>query len=125
MKIQMMSTLKSLIVLCVFVSSLVCIADGPRARRIDRRESNQQKRIQQGVQSGALTPGETNALEKGQEHVQNLETKAKADGVVTPEEKARITAAQNRQSRKIYRLKHNGRQQAEPTPPDTHAPDHQ
>lgn len=37
-----------------------------------------------------------------------MERRAKADGHVTVRERARITHAQNRQSRQIARLKHNG-----------------
>jgi hypothetical protein len=74
---------------------------------IDQREANQQQRIQQGVQSGQLTKKEAVKLEKGQAHVQAMEDKAKADGVVTKKERAKITKAQNRQSRKIYKEKHD------------------
>jgi hypothetical protein len=38
-----------------------------------------------------------------------MERRAKADGVVTPGERSRLGRAQNRQSRHIARLKHNGR----------------
>lgn len=77
--------------------------------RIDQREANQQARIQQGVQSGQLTPRETANLERGQAKVETLEAKAKADGKVTAKERARITRVQDKQSRKIYRKKHNGK----------------
>jgi hypothetical protein len=79
--------------------------------RLDRREARQHARIQQGVQSGQLTAGEAAKLRAGQAHVQNMECRAKADGVVTPIERAKLTHAQNRQSRHIARLKHNGRTQ--------------
>ena len=74
---------------------------------VDQREAYQQARIQQGVSSGQLTPGETARLEHGQQHVQNVEARAKADGVVTPTERAHLAHAQDVQSRKIRRLKHN------------------
>jgi len=77
--------------------------------RVDRREVRQHARIQQGVGSGQLTPGEAARLRMGQHHVHAMEHRAKADGVVTPRERARLTHAQNRQSRHIYRLKHNAR----------------
>ena len=47
---------------------------------IDKRQANQQQRIDQGVKSGQLTGKEAACLEKGQEHVQKVEDKAKADG---------------------------------------------
>ena len=77
--------------------------------RIDRREANQHARIHQGVKSGALTKPEARNLRHGQRHVRRMEHRAKADGVVTNRERARITTAQNHQSRKIYRKKHNAR----------------
>lgn len=76
-------------------------------KRIDKRQEYQDKRIDKGVETGKITEKEAKNLEKGQEHVQNLEDKALADGKVTKVEKARIEHAQNKQSRKIARKKHN------------------
>jgi hypothetical protein len=77
--------------------------------RIDRREVRQHARIHQGVRSGELTRHEARRLRAGQRHVHRMERRAKADGVVGPRERARMTRAQNHQSRAIYRLKHNAR----------------
>jgi len=74
---------------------------------INARQNLQQQRIYNGVASGDVTPGEYLKLQKGQTHVQNLENKAKADGFVTPFERARIHAAQNVQSARIFLKKHN------------------
>ena len=75
--------------------------------RIDARQAEQQKRINAGVASGQINKAEAARLQKGQAHVQNVETRAKADGVVTKKEAAHIEHAQNQQSRKIYREKHD------------------
>jgi uncharacterized membrane protein YebE (DUF533 family) len=75
--------------------------------RVDQREANQERRIEQGVASGSLTPREANRLERGQQHVENMENRAKADGVVTRQERARLNHAQNVQSRRIYAEKHD------------------
>ena len=75
--------------------------------RIDQRQANQEKRIDQGVKSGQLNQKEAARLEKGQERVQKMENKAVADGKVTAKERARIEKAQDRQSRKIAREKHD------------------
>ncbi len=83
--------------------------------RIDKREANQQKRIDQGVQSGQLTPREAARLEKGEAKVEKMEAKAKADGTVTKGEKAAIHHAQDKQSRRIARQKHD-RQRTAPAP---------
>ena len=77
--------------------------------RIDNREDHQADRIQQGMDSGALTPKETARLDRGQARVQTDEANAKADGKVTSRERAQITRAQNHQSHVIKRLKHNDR----------------
>ena len=74
---------------------------------IDARQSAQQHRIFKGIQGGDLNFNETQKLLKGQARVQNLENKAKANGVVTPLERARIHAAQNIQSGRIFLKKHN------------------
>jgi uncharacterized membrane protein YebE (DUF533 family) len=75
--------------------------------RIDQRQENQQQRIDQGVQSGALTAREANHLEKAQERIQSMEDKAKADGSVTAQERKRLQQAENVQSRHIYNQKHD------------------
>ena len=74
---------------------------------IDKRQAEQQKRIDQGVQSGQLTSKDAARLEKGQERVQAMEDKAKADGKVTKQERARIQHAQNVQSRHVAKEKHD------------------
>ena len=81
----------------------------PTTPRIDRREVRQHARIHKGVRSGALTRPEAMRLRAGQRHVHRMERRAKADGVVTPGERRRITRTQNHESRAIYRLKHNAR----------------
>jgi Skp family chaperone for outer membrane proteins len=75
--------------------------------RIDKREANQERRIEQGENSGALNQKEAARLEKGQARVQKLEDKATADGKVTKKERRRIEHAQDQQSRRIYREKHD------------------
>ena len=75
--------------------------------RVDQRQANQDKRIQQGVQSGQLNAPEAARLEKGQANVQKMEDKAKADGTVTKAERAKIHKAQKLQSKRIARQKHD------------------
>lgn len=69
--------------------------------RIDHRENRQENRIANGVNKGELTPRETRHLEKQQRHIRHAEAKAKADGVVTPDERARLTNMQNHASENI------------------------
>jgi hypothetical protein len=74
---------------------------------IDQRQANQEQRIDQGIASGQLTQHETNKLEKQQQHIDNMENKAKSDGVVTKKERTRIHAAQDKASKKLFRQKHD------------------
>lgn len=93
----------------LFVSALAlpALAQTASTPRIDQRQANQQQRIDQGAQSGALTDKEAARLDKGQAHVQKMEDKAAADGKVTMRERARIEHAQDQQSKRIYRQKHD------------------
>lgn len=70
-------------------------------------QTQQEARIQRGVQSGQLTPKEATRLDKGQARVQKKETKAKADGKVTPKERKKLAQAQGKESKKIAREKHD------------------
>ena len=74
---------------------------------VDQRQANQERRIDQGVASGSLTQREANRLDRGQDRVDNMENRAKSDGVVTRGERARLHNAQDRQSARIYRQKHD------------------
>lgn len=74
---------------------------------IDQRQLNQEQRIDQGIASGQLNQREAARLERGQDRVDNMENRAKADGAVTARERARIQHAQNVESKRIYRQKHD------------------
>ncbi|MFO0998563.1 MAG: hypothetical protein U1F33_17980 [Alphaproteobacteria bacterium] len=73
-----------------------------------QRDVNQQQRIEQGLQSGQLTTGEAARLERGEARIDRMESRSLRDGTLTNAEKARIGAAQNRESAAIYGAKHNG-----------------
>jgi len=74
---------------------------------IDDRIINQEKRIQQGQNSGQLTDKEANRLNNRLNKIENDEAKAKADGTVTHQEKKKLNRELNRNSRKIHREKHD------------------
>lgn len=75
--------------------------------RVDQRQENQERRIDQGVASGQLTQREAGRLEHQQDHVAAAEARAKADGQVTKRERVRLHAMQDRESRRIHRQKHD------------------
>ncbi|MEO1159064.1 MAG: hypothetical protein AAFW74_01250 [Pseudomonadota bacterium] len=73
----------------------------------DWRQHNQSQRIFDGVQNGSLTFRETGQLIRGQARIHNQERRFRSDGVVTRRERVRMHRTLNRQSRRIYRRKHN------------------
>jgi hypothetical protein len=74
-----------------------------------QRNVNQQQRIQNGVNSGALTNRETGSLERGQARTDRKEADAAANGHVGAAEQRNIQRSENRQSGRVYRKKHNNR----------------
>ena len=105
-----MKHMKIVLVAGLWLGLVAATADANTATpRIDRREWRQHHRIQQGWRSGELDRGERARLRAGQRHVHRMEWRAKRDGNVTRYERRRITRAENRQNRAIYRLKHNRR----------------
>jgi hypothetical protein len=75
-----------------------------------QRNVNQQQRIEQGVQSGQLTNREVGNLEKGQAKVDRKEARAGANGHISAQEQRNVQAAENHQSHKIHKEKHNDRE---------------
>ncbi|MEW6517621.1 MAG: hypothetical protein AB1439_12045 [candidate division FCPU426 bacterium] len=76
---------------------------------VNARQRNQERRIEQGRQSGQLAPREYRRLERQQIHIRHTERRMKADGRFTARERARLHHKQNQASRNIYCLKHNQR----------------
>jgi hypothetical protein len=82
-------------------------ASSQRMQADVQRNINQQQRIEQGVQSGSLTTGEAAKLERGEARIDRKEARAGADGKVNAREQRRIQKAENRESRRIHREKHD------------------
>ncbi|MEM7636630.1 MAG: hypothetical protein AAF299_18835 [Pseudomonadota bacterium] len=101
---------KSLLIIAASVLTVSFSAGSAAAQSTpgaDWRQHNQAERIFNGVQNGSLTLRETGHLVRGQARIHNQERRFKADGVVTHRERARMHRTLNRQSRRIYRRKHN------------------
>jgi hypothetical protein len=81
----------------------------PRVNEVNQREGNQQQRINQGVNNGSLTSQEDARLQKGEQRIQNQESRdlTKNDGHLTEAEQRRLNGEEDRESRRIYRAKHN------------------
>jgi sensor histidine kinase regulating citrate/malate metabolism len=71
------------------------------------RQVNQASRIAHGTATGQLIRPERKALKAEQRHIRRVKRRAKADGVVTGEEKLRINRKQRRADRHIRRQKHD------------------
>jgi len=82
-------------------------ASSKRMQADVQRNVKQEQRIENGMQSGALTNREASRLERGQSHVARAEAAAGRDGHVGAGEQAHVQHLQNRQSKRIYRQKHD------------------
>jgi len=75
---------------------------------ITARQHNEQARIRQGVRSGELTRAEAARLKGREAEIRQDKREAKADGVVTRDERQDIRKDERQTSRAIYRQKHDG-----------------
>ena len=101
---------KSLVIIAAAILTLSLAAGTAAAQSTpgaDWRQHNQSMRIFDGIQDGSLTYRETGQLVRGQARLRRQERRFKSDGIVTPRERVRMHRGLNRQSRRIYRRKHN------------------
>jgi methionine-rich copper-binding protein CopC len=83
---------------------------GAQGNTINERQRDQQKRIGEGVENGSLSAGEAARLEKQEAAIHHeVKTERKANGgKLTAQERRQVTRQQNRESRRIYKAKHDG-----------------
>jgi hypothetical protein len=88
----------------------------PEGMGVNARQDRQQNRINQGVHSGQLTGRETSNIEHNETAIHNeaRSDRAANGGHLTGAEHNQIEHQQNRESRQIYRDKHNARTDAHP-----------
>lgn len=91
------------------LAGFLVLPPSAEAGRIKKRAENQQDRIAQGINSGALTPGEASRLEHREARLNHEVRDMREDhgGTLTNREKLRVNRQQNRLSRQIYRQKHD------------------
>jgi hypothetical protein len=82
-------------------------ASSQRMQADVQRNVNQEKRVEAGVQNGSLTNREVGKLERGQAKVDQKEYLAGRDGHVGAAEQRRVQKAENRQSKRIFKEKHD------------------
>lgn len=78
-----------------------------REEVVKEREANQQKRIEEGVKNGSLSPEESKKLEAQQGRIEKVENKAMEDGKMSKKEFKKIEKMQDNASNNIKRKKHN------------------
>ena len=74
---------------------------------LNARQRNEQARIRQGVRSGELTRPEAACLKAREADIRADNRAARANGVVTRDERQDIRQDERRTSRAIYRQKHD------------------
>ena len=74
---------------------------------IDARQAQQARRIEEGRRTGQLSGREYNVLKAEQARIAADERRARADGYVSPQERARLDRELDDASRHIRDLKHN------------------
>ena len=81
----------------------------PRVNQVNRRETNQQNRIANGVKNDKLTPGQTARLERGEQRLQNNEKRdmAKDNGHLTKQDQRHLNKEANHMSKRVYKDKHS------------------
>lgn len=77
----------------------------PRVNEVNRRLNNEQRRINNGVASGRLNPQQAGRLERGEQRIQQRESRDMAanGGRLTGRETANLNRAENRESGRINR----------------------
>ena len=84
-------------------------ASSQRMQADVQRNANQEQRIENGIKDGSMTNREAAKAERGQARVDRKEANAAANGHIGAAEQKNIQTAENKQSRKIHRERHNDR----------------
>lgn len=99
------------IILALVAAATALSAMPAAAQSVDRREVRQEQRIHQGERSGALTPREARRLQMREARLHRTEARMRwhDGGRLSPRQRHHLQRMENRDSRAIYRLKHNHR----------------
>jgi F0F1-type ATP synthase membrane subunit b/b' len=82
--------------------------DHPRRHEVNKRLGNQDKRIAQGEQSGALTKGQANQLHREDKTIRREERQdaARDGGHITRQQQRQLNRQENQVSAQIHQEKH-------------------
>lgn len=99
------------LILALAAAASVGLSLAAMAQPVDQREHRQEQRIHQGERSGALTGHEATRLEHREVRLHRTEKRMRwrNGGHLTPHQRHRLNRMENRNSRAVYRLKHNPR----------------
>jgi polyhydroxyalkanoate synthesis regulator phasin len=80
----------------------------PRRAQVNKRAANQNKRIDNGVKSGALTKGQARQLHQEDKGIRKEERQdaAQNGGHITPRQQRQLNQQENQTSKQIYQEKH-------------------
>lgn len=92
-----------LLLLCVVGVTTISVAQ----KRAEKRQANQQARLNEGVASGEVNKREANRLQKQINRNDKAIDAAEADGKVTKREKARLEHRQDKTSQREFKQKHD------------------
>jgi len=101
------ATMKCTLVACGLSVALCSTVFAQTATTETARDTAQQERIEQGLQSGQLSTREAAGLERQQQRIDRTEARDLRDGSLSPAKAAQIQREQNHASADIDRAKHN------------------
>jgi hypothetical protein len=99
--------MKGILLAILFMAAATGTFAQRRTTNINQHQHHQQHRIRQGLNNGTLTPREAGHLQTRQARIQQNKLRAKSDGKVTMQERARLNRQQKLASRAIYHQKHD------------------
>ncbi len=99
--------MKRRIVMAIGVATILATVAPGAAETIQRRDQNEQNRIEKGEKKGQLTPKESQRLEDQQKVIDQERSQAGADGKMTKREKKDIKHDQKRLNQDIEQKRHN------------------
>lgn len=98
-----------MMILALAATGMVGAAVPAAAQTVNQREMRQQQRISQGVQSGQLSRPEAQRLRYLEMRLRQTQARLRwrHGGRLTMQDRQRLQMMEQRDSRAIYRLKHN------------------
>jgi hypothetical protein len=97
------------VVVALAAAAIAASASSGFAQNIQKHETRQEERIENGVNSGRLTDKEAGRLQNQQEIIHKEREQALEDGKISKRERRDIRHDQKRANKEIHHKKHNAR----------------